>query len=48
MSGYERPKGKDCKNSKRVCQISLDGELMIRERKDRIFNETPYVIEFWT
>ena len=24
---------------------SLDGELMIRERKDRIFNETPYVIE---
>lgn len=28
MSGYERPKGKDCKNSKRVCQIRLDGELI--------------------
>lgn len=28
ISGYERPKGKDCKNSKRVCQISLDGELI--------------------
>lgn len=27
-SGYERPKGKDCKNSKRVCQIGLDGELI--------------------
>ena len=24
---------------------SLDGQLMVRERKDRIFNETPYVIE---
>lgn len=24
---------------------SLDGELMIREKKERIFNETPYVIE---
>ena len=28
MSGYERPKGKDCKNSKRICQISLDGNLI--------------------
>lgn len=28
MSGYERPKGKDCKNSKRVCQIGLDGKLI--------------------
>ena len=28
MSGYERPKSKDCKNSKRVCQISLDGKLI--------------------
>lgn len=27
-SGYERPKGKDCKNSKRVCQINLNGELI--------------------
>ena len=28
MSGYERPKSKECKNSKRICQISLDGKLM--------------------
>lgn len=28
MSGYERPKSKDCKNSKRVCQIGLDGKLI--------------------
>lgn len=28
ISGYERPKSKDCKNSKRICQISLDGELI--------------------
>lgn len=28
MSGYSRPSGKDCPNSKRVCQISLDGELI--------------------
>ena len=28
MSGYNRPAGKDCPNSKRVCQISLDGELI--------------------
>jgi hypothetical protein len=28
VSGYERPKGKECKNSKRVCQISLDGKLI--------------------
>lgn len=28
MSGYERPKSKDCKNSKPVCQISLNGELI--------------------
>lgn len=28
MSGYHRPSGKDCPNSKRVCQISLDGELI--------------------
>ena len=28
ISGYKRPKGKDCKNSKRICQISLDGELI--------------------
>lgn len=26
--GSERPKGKDCKNSKRVCQINLDGKLI--------------------
>lgn len=28
VSGYERPKSKDCKNSKRICQIGLDGELI--------------------
>lgn len=28
MPSIERPKGKDCPNSKRVCQISLDGELI--------------------
>lgn len=28
MSGYNRPSGKDCPNSKRVCQISQDGELI--------------------
>lgn len=28
MPSVERPKGKDCPNSKRVCQISLDGELI--------------------
>ena len=28
VSGYERPKSKDCKNSKRICQISLDNELI--------------------
>lgn len=28
VSGYERPKGKDCKNSKRICQINLDGKLI--------------------
>ena len=28
MSGYNRPVGRDCPNSKRVCQISLDGELI--------------------
>ena len=28
VSGYERPKSKDCKNSKRICQISLDSELI--------------------
>ena len=28
MSGYHRPVGKDCPNSKRVCQISLDGKLI--------------------
>lgn len=27
-SGYHRPAGKDCFNSKRICQISLDGELI--------------------
>ena len=26
--GHERPKGKGCKNSKPVCQISLDGQLI--------------------
>ena len=28
VSGYERPKSKDCKNSKRICQINLNGELI--------------------
>lgn len=28
MSGYPRPSGKDCPNSKRVCQINLDGQLI--------------------
>jgi hypothetical protein len=28
VSGYHRPSGKDCPNSKRVCQISLDGDLI--------------------
>lgn len=28
ISGYERPKGKDCPNSKRICQIDLDGNLI--------------------
>lgn len=28
ISGYHRPSGKDCPNSKRVCQISLDGKLI--------------------
>ena len=28
MSGYSRPSGKDCPNSKRICQISLSGELI--------------------
>jgi hypothetical protein len=27
-SGYSRPSGKDCPNSKRVCQISIDGQLI--------------------
>ena len=27
-SGHDRPSGKDCPNSKRVCQISLDGQLI--------------------
>lgn len=27
-SGYNKPSGKDCPNSKRVCQISLDGKLI--------------------
>ena len=27
-SGYHRPSGKDCPNSKRVCQISLNGKLI--------------------
>lgn len=27
-SGFSKPSGKDCPNSKRVCQISLDGELI--------------------
>lgn len=28
MSGYSKPSGKDCPNSKRICQIGLDGELI--------------------
>lgn len=28
VSGYNRPSGKDCPNSKRVCQISLQGKLI--------------------
>ena len=28
MSGYNKPSGKDCPNSKRICQISLDGKLI--------------------
>lgn len=28
VSGYNRPSGKDCPNSKRVCQIGLDGKLI--------------------
>ena len=28
MSGYSRPTGKDCPNSKRICQIGLNGELI--------------------
>jgi len=28
ISGYSRPSGKDCPNSKRVCQIGLDGKLI--------------------
>lgn len=28
MSGCNRPSGKDCPNSKRVCQISIDGQLI--------------------
>lgn len=28
ISGYERPSGKDCLNSKRICQIGLDGKLI--------------------
>lgn len=28
VSGYERPKSKYCKNSKRVCQIDLNGKLI--------------------
>ncbi len=28
VSGYSRPSGKDCPNSKRVCQIGLDGQLI--------------------
>lgn len=28
ISGYNRPSGKDCPNSKRVCQIGLDGQLI--------------------
>lgn len=28
ISGYNRPSGKDCPNSKRICQIGLDGKLI--------------------
>lgn len=28
ISGYNRPSGRDCPNSKRVCQISIDGQLI--------------------
>lgn len=28
ISGYSRPSGKDCPNSKRICQIGLDGKLI--------------------
>lgn len=28
MSGYNKPSGKDCPNSKRVCQIDLNGKLI--------------------
>jgi hypothetical protein len=28
MAGYSRPSGKDCPNSKRICQISFSGELI--------------------
>ena len=28
VSGYDRPKSKDCKNSKQICQIGLDGILI--------------------
>lgn len=28
VSGYSRPSGKDCPNSKKVCQIRLDGKLI--------------------
>lgn len=28
VSGYSRPTGQDCPNSKRICQISLDGKLI--------------------
>ena len=28
VSGYSRPSGKDCPNSKRVCQISIGGQLI--------------------
>lgn len=28
ISGYNRPSGKECPNSKRICQIGLDGKLI--------------------
>lgn len=28
LAGYHRPSGKECPNSKRICQINLDGELI--------------------